>query len=233
VVQGKQDGAAKEVDETAVAPVQTIDVPEVTVVGPTETPPVRKRGRPSTVSLSTPQPATATPKSVKMRVADAKPFVEVLGIDVPSNRRLLAFNRLDRQALAFGSTVRQKARTEKVRQSNFCCALCPFISDSRDLFQSHILVHKPVVVRGVLSQKPLSVDAAGNDPVSADCLQCKECGMCFATEPSWRKHLFLLHRIKNPNPDDQCADLRTSGLPATRLVQIAFFGGGGPFKSPR
>ena len=31
--------------------------------------------------------------------------------------------------------------------------------------------------------------------------------MCFASEPSWKKHLFLLHRIKRPQPDDYCADL--------------------------
>ena len=31
--------------------------------------------------------------------------------------------------------------------------------------------------------------------------------MCFASEPSWKKHLFLLHRIKRPQPDDYCANL--------------------------
>ena len=31
--------------------------------------------------------------------------------------------------------------------------------------------------------------------------------MSFASEPSWKKHLFLLHRIKRPQPWDYC-DIR-------------------------
>ena len=148
---------------------------------------------------------------MKLKVIDAKPFVETLGIDVPSNRRLLAFNRLDRQALAFGSTVKEIVR---VRKSNFCCALCSFESDSKDEFQSHIVVHKPVVVKGVVGlksrQDSKDTTEARDGEVPAECFQCKECGMCFATEPSWKKHLFLLHRIKNPGPEYYCQDLTSS-----------------------
>ena len=32
--------------------------------------------------------------------------------------------------------------------------------------------------------------------------------MSFASEPSWKKHLFLLHRIKRPQPWDYCDDIR-------------------------
>ena len=165
------------------------------------------------------QPSQQQPKSVKLNVVDAKPFVEALGIDVPTNRRLLAFNKLDRQALAFGSTVRLSTRKRKAEDPKHSCALCPFVSDSRDEFQRHIPVHRPVVVRGVVALKPSrpddGQDEAGpgsDDEVPAECFQCKECGMCFATEPSWSKHLFLLHRIKNPGPEDYCQDLKT---PAT------------------
>ena len=35
-----------------------------------------------------------------------------------------------------------------------------------------------------------------NELEASDCIQCQECGMCFASEPSYKKHLFLLHRIK-------------------------------------
>ena len=186
----------------------------------------RKRGRPSTAAPSTsvsvspnsPKVAFVPPSSsltqhklVKLKVIDAKPFVETLGIDVPSNRRLLAFNRLDRQALAFGSTVKEIVR---VRKSNFCCALCSFESDSKDEFQSHIVVHKPVVVKGVVGlksrQDSKDTTEARDGEVPAECFQCKECGMCFATEPSWKKHLFLLHRIKNPGPEYYCQDLTSS-----------------------
>ena len=53
----------------------------------------------------------------------------------------------------------------------------------------------------------------------SDCLQCKECGMCFASEPSWKKHLFLLHRIKKPQLDDYCENLVMSLPPAENLAE--------------
>ena len=215
---------------------------------PTETPAPRKRGRPpasqtsasqslaSQLALSQPGPSHSVtpppsqpaslqqqPKSVKLNVVDAKPFVEALGIDVPNNRRLLAFNKLDRQALAFGSTVRHTARNKKSRDPKYSCALCSFASESRDEFQRHIPVHRPVVVRGVVglktsqpSEEAEETGQASDDEVPAECFQCKECGMCFASEPSWSKHLFLLHRIKNPGPEDYCQDLKTSSIDATR-----------------
>ena len=37
--------------------------------------------------------------------------------------------------------------------------------------------------------------------------------MSFASEPSWKKHLFLLHRIKRPQPSDYCHDLTTENQP--------------------
>ena len=43
-----------------------------------------------------------------------------------------------------------------------------------------------------------------------DFLQCKLCGMCFASEASWRKHLLILHRVKKPSPDFYCEDLPTT-----------------------
>ncbi len=175
--------------------------------------PVRKRGRPSLNSSSN--------KSVKIKIADAKPLVEALGIDVLSNKRLLAFNRLDRQALAFGSTVKEQGRQhsgKNVRQ--YSCGLCHFDSDSSHEFQSHIRIHKPVVVKGVVKMhqasdnsetgKSTDNDEDNDEGVPAECLQCKECGMCFATEPSWKKHLFLLHRIKNPGPEHYCEGLKST-----------------------
>jgi hypothetical protein len=67
-----------------------------------------------------------------------------------------------------------------------------------------------VVIKGVLTTThPDDEMGPDREPfMPAQCLQCKECGMCFATEPSWKKHLFLLHRIKNPGAEHYCADLR-------------------------
>jgi len=108
------------------------------------------------------------------------------------------------------------------------CALCDFTSESRDKFLSHIRIHRPIIKRRDMAEVPTSLEAVDialtstglkgdgreqeaalnfNEVTESECLQCKECGMCFASEPSWKKHLFLLHRIKRPQPDDYCADL--------------------------
>ena len=100
------------------------------------------------------------------------------------------------------------------------CALCNFRSESQTEFLAHIRTHKPTVKRGDMASVPTEAElAAQTNPNSkklavfaqksevSDCLQCKECGMCFASEPSWKKHLFLLHRIKKPQPDDYCDNL--------------------------
>ena len=41
--------------------------------------------------------------------------------------------------------------------------------------------------------------------------------MSFASEPSWKKHLFLLHRIRRPQPWDYCNDLNTKNQFASQL----------------
>ena len=112
------------------------------------------------------------------------------------------------------------------------CALCNFRSESQTEFLAHIRTHKPTVKRGDMASVPTEAElAAQNNPNSkklaifaqksevSDCLQCKECGMCFASEPSWKKHLFLLHRIKKPQLDDYCENLVMSLPPAENLAE--------------
>lgn len=108
-----------------------------------------------------------------------------LGKDVLSERQNLSFNKVDKRALVFGATAAGKTWGKSFKK----CALCDFKSDSPQRFDLHIRFHKELN--------------------SSDCLQCKECGMCFASEPSWKKHLFLLHRIKKPQLSDYCNDLKT------------------------
>ena len=124
----------------------------------------------------------------KKAVPEAKPFVETLGIDVPSNRTLLAFNRLHKKALSLGSSVVQKNSS-----ASFKCRICGFKSEFRDGFQAHIRIHRP-------RENP------------EDSMQCLECGMCFASQPAWKTHLLLLHGIKKPKPEDFCQDLVMSPL---------------------
>lgn len=132
-------------------------------------------------------------KPRKAKQVQAKSFVESLGKDVLSERHLLSFNRIDKKALVFGATSSSSSKsfssTAKVVNQVKKCALCDFGSPSSDKFAAHIRIHLK--------------DLTNAD----DCLQCRECGMCFASEPSWKKHLFLLHRIKKPQLSDYCQDL--------------------------
>ena len=120
---------------------------------------------------------------VKFNIPPKKePMVESLGIDVPSGKDLILLNRLfhSPDAFANGSVVTARPTSE-----NYSCSLCVFTEKSREEFIRHISQHK----------------------LCDSYFQCKECGACFAAEPSWKKHLLLIHRIKNPAPDDYCQDL--------------------------
>ena len=158
-------------------------------------------------------------KTSKKSTVVPNSFVEALGIDVPSERHLLSFNRISKKALAFGATAATAASRKTMAASASSteasmannknvvrkCALCDFSSELADSFASHIRIHKPIINREVVKEGPA---VNFNEATTfSDCLQCKECGMCFASEPSWRKHLFLLHRIKKPQASDYCDDL--------------------------
>ena len=58
----------------------------------------------------------------------------------------------------------------------FTCAKCNFVSKEREEFQTHIAKHKSV---------------------EEDALQCHECGMSFMVMPSLKRHLFMVHKIRN------------------------------------
>nr|XP_040569828.1 zinc finger protein 592-like [Lepeophtheirus salmonis] len=128
---------------------------------------------------------TSAPRK-RGRKPKVKPLVEVLGLNVPSSKSILHFNRLHKQAMSLGSTVLPK----RMRTSLHNCSLCDYKSNDRLSFLAHIKEH---------SEK--------YDNSSNTFLQCKECGMSFASEPSWKKHLFLIHRIRHPAPSDYLTDL--------------------------
>ena len=125
---------------------------------------------------------------VKFNVPPKKePMVESLGIDVPSGKDLILLNRLfhSPDAFANGSIVTARPASE-----NYTCSVCSFTEPNREVFLSHITQHK----------------------LCQTYFQCKECGACFAAEPSWKKHLLLIHRIKNPAPEDYCQDLTSNNM---------------------
>lgn len=153
-------------------------------------------------------PAFLLKKKMKNKLSkkvEIKPFVESLGLDMPSSRNLLAINRLNKKALAVGSSVSDTRNSSSYvgnlhKTLKFKCALCDFDSEFEDSFVSHIRIHRPS-----------NVDVG-------DYFQCKQCGMCFASEPAWRKHLFLLHRIKRPDPEDYCEPLEYANNVPSDLV---------------
>ena len=56
----------------------------------------------------------------------------------------------------------------------FKCAKCDFTSEERNDFQAHIKEHK-----------------------TDDSVQCIECGLCFMVFPSLKKHLFMVHKVRD------------------------------------
>ena len=124
-------------------------------------------------------------KSQKVKFNVPEALVESLGIDVPSGKDLILLNRLFHSPDAFctGSVVRAEAQHKE-----FQCSQCEFVDENKKSFQSHIIQHKSC----------------------QSFFQCMECGTCFAAEPSWKKHLLLMHRIKDPGPEHYCQDLTSS-----------------------
>ena len=121
-------------------------------------------------------------RNQKVKFNVPEPLVESLGIDVPSGKDLILLNRLFHSPDAFstGSVVKAENLCKE-----FQCSQCEYVDEDRKRFQSHIIQHKSC----------------------QSFFQCMECGTCFAAEPSWKKHLLLMHRIKDPGPEHYCQDL--------------------------
>ena len=109
------------------------------------------------------------------------PLVESLGVDVPTPQALALLNKLPHAMDAFsrGSVPRRQPS-----KPGYSCSICGHKETDREVFQSHIVKH-----------------------AREGCAQCKECGASFAVEPSWRKHLLLVHGVKLPGLEDLCQDL--------------------------
>ncbi|KAK7792007.1 hypothetical protein R5R35_003470, partial [Gryllus longicercus] len=71
----------------------------------------------------------------------------------------------------------QSAVTENSvkNECRFSCFKCKYQSDDVDTFWTHVVTHK----------------------TDSRAYQCMECGMCFVVKPSFQKHLFISHKIKD------------------------------------
>ena len=124
-------------------------------------------------------------RNQKVKFNVPEPLVESLGIDVPSGKDLILLNHLFHSPDAFCSGSVVKAKT---LHDDYQCSQCHYIDEDKKRFQNHIIHHKSC----------------------QSFFQCMECGACFAAEPSWKKHLLLMHRIKDPGPEHLCQDLMSS-----------------------
>merc|ERR1712038_2034738 len=131
-------------------------------------------------AMDSPSKATGPTRKPSIR-PQPTPLVESLGVDVPTPQALALLNKLPHAMDAFsrGSVPRRQPS-----KPGYSCSICGHQERDRQVFQSHIVKH-----------------------AREGCAQCKECGASFAVEPSWRKHLLLIHGVKLPGLEDLCQDL--------------------------
>ena len=77
-------------------------------------------------------------------------------------------------------------------EARFICAKCLFSSNDRPSFINHLAEHR-----------------------IENCVLCLECGLSFAVMPSLRKHLFMVHKIKDF--DNYCKENNLSELPEAKM----------------
>ena len=107
-------------------------------------------------------------------------------------RHLISTHKLDRTKLTAarvweltvspeGNTQDNKPDTSAIKrlkvqgEIDFQCCRCDFKASTREEFSSHISCH-------------LS---------NSEAQQCQECGMCFSTKPSLKRHLMMVHKIRD------------------------------------
>lgn len=127
--------------------------------------------QPTQIKVETPSVPSASSKNKgKVKFSEPSrlvPLISTLGIDVPRAHELIEMNHLaNPDAFVQGSTL--------TTSSENLCLVCGLRPNTKTAFLEHIKLHN-------------------NDPAA---FQCKECGASFASEPSWKKHLLVLHRIR-------------------------------------
>lgn len=74
-----------------------------------------------------------------------------------------------------------EAPSAKRLKTQFRCSKCGFVTDDNARFQQHIPQHK----------------SDENTP------QCLHCGLCFTSVLSLNRHLFIVHKVKDPEEGEQ------------------------------
>uniref|UniRef100_A0A3B5MRN7 Zinc finger protein 592 n=1 Tax=Xiphophorus couchianus TaxID=32473 RepID=A0A3B5MRN7_9TELE len=84
------------------------------------------------------------------------------------------------------------APSAKHLKTQFRCSKCGFITDDSTEFHQHIPQHK----------------TDENTP------QCLHCGLCFTSVVSLNRHLFIVHKVKDPKEDEEEQEMRDVGRSA-------------------
>lgn len=74
-----------------------------------------------------------------------------------------------------------EAPSAKRLKTQFRCSKCGFVTDNSTEFQQHIPQHK----------------TDENTP------QCLHCGLCFTSVLSLNRHLFIVHKVKDPEEEEK------------------------------
>ncbi|XP_027707500.1 zinc finger protein 592 isoform X3 [Vombatus ursinus] len=82
---------------------------------------------------------------------------------------------------ALGSTNGAAVPTTKRLKAQFQCAKCSFATDSGPEFQSHIPQHQ----------------------VDSSTSQCLLCGLCYTSSSSLNRHLFIVHKVRDPEEAEE------------------------------
>uniref|UniRef100_A0ABM0GT45 Zinc finger protein 532-like n=1 Tax=Saccoglossus kowalevskii TaxID=10224 RepID=A0ABM0GT45_SACKO len=90
-----------------------------------------------------------------------------------------------RRSTIVGNSRATSKRAKFELSSSYDCAKCSYHTDVRREFQEHIVEHK-------------------NDTASA---QCKECGLLFRGDQSLKKHLYMIHKVKDFNEYEDAISL--------------------------
>lgn len=88
---------------------------------------------------------------------------------------------VDTQEAGQDHTLSLKAPPAKRQKTQFRCSKCGFVTDDSTQFQQHIPQHK----------------TDENTP------QCLHCGLCFTSVLSLNRHLFIVHKVKDPEEGEK------------------------------
>lgn len=88
---------------------------------------------------------------------------------------------MDTEEEGQGRTLNPEAPPAKRLKTQYRCSKCGFITDDSTRFQRHIPQHK----------------TDENTP------QCLHCGLCFTSVLSLNRHLFIVHKVKDPEEGEK------------------------------